>query len=103
MTAADLRRTAARTASSAALLGAAVILVGCEEQGPGGDDLSGSEGQFSTTQTPLDEMDPNELPPGTTGEDETMGDSRLNDGTRESAEGDNEYDTTPLTPGETDS
>ncbi len=87
------RRTAA--ASSAALLGAAVILVGCDEGTS--DDLDGVDGQFQTTETTLDEMDPNELPAGMTGEDETLGDTRLNDSTPEQP-GVTEYDATPLTP-----
>ena len=85
-----------RTSSSAALLGAAAIFVGCDDSG---DDLDATDVQFQTTETDLDEMDPNELPPGVGGEDDTLGDSRLNDGTPEEP-GVNEYDSTPLTPGE---
>lgn len=84
--------------SAAALLGAAVVFVGCEE---GDEDLSAVDGQFQTSETDLDEMDPNELPERVVGDDETLGDPRLNDTTPEEP-GVNEYDDTPLTPGDAD-
>ena len=87
-------------ASSAALFGAAVVLVGCDRQTD--DDLNNVDGQFAVTETPLDETDPNELPPGVGAEDGELGTSRLNDGTPEEP-GVTEYDSTPVAPGETDS
>ncbi|QDT14581.1 hypothetical protein [Alienimonas californiensis] len=83
-------------ASSAALLGAAVILVGCEE---GAEDVSAVDGQMQMNETDLDEADPNELPIGMGEDDGEMGESRLNDSTPEQP-GVNEYDSAPLAPGE---
>jgi len=85
-------------ASSAALLGAAVILVGCDEND---EDMSQIDGQVQMQETDLDEMDPNELPADMQGEDETLGDSRLNDSTPEEP-GVTEYDRTPLVSGESE-
>ena len=138
-----------RTASakfSAALFGAATVLVGCDDAGEtdltvepgeaetanadGADEtLSAVDGQFSTTRTPADQLDPNETPAPDTpdaldedpgmdlddafsgftneesaevpGGDPTMGDSTLGDVTPEDP-GKKEYDSAPLAPGEQD-
>ncbi|MFH5803617.1 hypothetical protein [Alienimonas sp. DA493] len=83
-------------APSAVLLGAAVVLVGCEE---GAEDVSAVDGQMEINETELDETDTNELPVGVGEDDGGMGESRLNDGTPEEP-GVNEYDNAPLVPGE---
>ena len=83
-------------ASSAALLGAAVVLVGCDD----GDESSAvDDGQVQMNETDISEMDPNELPEGVGGEDETLGDSQLDDSTKEEP-GVTEYDSAPLNPGD---
>ena len=134
--------------SGAAFLGAATVLVGCDEgdgdvrlepgegevetaRADGADEtLSAVDGQFSVTNTPVDQTDPNELPapdtpgaldedvemdvddmlsgftggnesPEVPGGDPTMGDSTLGDVTPEDPDA-KEYDSAPLAPGEQD-
>ena len=84
--------------ASAALFGAAVVLVGCDESPT---ENSTVNGQFEVEQVGVGEVDRNELPASMTPEDDTKGDANLGDAT-EDRPNVTEYDTTPLAPGETD-